>query len=140
MRASYGQNSDQYDPPENSTQSCNPTLFAPVPQENLFCTECSFNRTEANVVTQIEILARQIDDVVAPLIEGRRLFTPLFVDIFGGLIRTVVAVVKFIADIYRHFFAGVDEFLIFLCRQNYFDAPFDELAGKPHELGGIVSS
>lgn len=91
------------------------------------------------MVTQIEILARQIDDLLAPLIEGRRLFTPLFLDIFGGAIRLITAILKFYVDIYRHFFAGVDEFLIFLCRQNYYDVIFDELAGKPHELGGIYN-
>lgn len=111
----------------------------PIPQESLFCKECFINRTQANAVTQLEILATQIDDLLAPLIEGRRLFTPLIVDIAGGIIRVGVAYLKLYSDIYRHFFAGLDEFSVFLRRQNYVDVLFDELVGKPHELGGVFN-
>jgi len=138
-RPLYGVNSDLYDPMANTTTTCgNRTTYTPPNQENLFCSECFYNTTEANVVTQLEILARNLDDLLEPLID-RRLLRPLLFEILGGSIRVIVAVAKFVVDVPRHLFSGVEEALIFFARQSNYDVIFDEVAGKPHELGGVAN-
>lgn len=135
----YGIHSDLYDPMENTTTTCgNASYGAPPYQENLFCKECKYNRTEANVVSQIEILARNLDDLLEPYLE-RRLFRPLLFEIGGGLVRVGVAGLKWLFDNPRHIASGFDEAIIFYARMNYYDVIFDEIAGKPHELGGVFN-
>jgi hypothetical protein len=136
--ALYGKNSPLYDPMENTTSSCGNTTYVTEPQDNLFCKECYYNRSEANVVTQLEILANDIDDLLEGLI-NRRLARPLLYEIFGGIIRVFVAILKFFFDVPRHVLAGFDEALIFFSRQNYYDNIFDEFGGKDHQLGGILN-
>lgn len=135
----YGPDAAQYGPPEASNHSCVVSIpYTPIPQADLFCAECTYNRTEANVVTQLDLLATKLDDLTEDGLSGRRIFRPLFTEMLGGALRFAVALGKFLLDEPRYFAAGVDEFLIHLARQNRYDVIFDELLGTEGELGGIA--
>lgn len=79
-----------------------------------------------------------VDDLLEPVF-GLRLLDPLLCCLVGRGVRVAVAGAKFVADLARHFLAGVDRFVVQLLNRDAWDAPFTELAGRPTALGGLIA-
>lgn len=126
----------------NATNATNATAQIDVPCnetqsfDTVLCTECG-RVANLSLVTALCNLGDDIDELLAPLLGGRRFGRTLLCCALGRTIRLVVAVVKAAVDFLRHLFT-IDRLPEYVLDQNHLDRPFDELVGRPTVRAGLI--
>lgn len=132
-----GANQELY-PNESGVSSTFCTALTGVPRDRIGCREgCTTVLGRTTVQEELCELASQLDDLLEPLLE-RRIVSPILCCLPRGILRGVVAVLKFVLDALRAAGAGFDHLPAFAVARSRWTAVTDELIGRVPVLGGLL--